>query len=84
MTLVCQPPTPLDPTLIAKYLADKVYPNIKAWGAGGNNKQSSRLDWYEQRNAWKYSWVGEKIQSLPWDMDLSPEDWMGGNPSVPF
>ena len=76
MSIVCQPPSPLDPVLIAKYLGEKTFPNIKSWGSGGDNRESSRLDWYEQRNAWKYSWVGEKLQALPWDMDLEPADWV--------
>ena len=80
LQMVCQPPTPLDPTIIAKYLSEKTYPDIKKFGSGGERGNSKRLSWWEQKSCWENSWVGQLIiKQLGYSLDLDPNDWIEQN-----
>lgn len=83
-TLGCQPPSPLSQDLVSKYLTEDVYPNVRHFGAGGAMTDSARKSWTESMQAWKYSWVGQELQSRHgWDMDLVREDYLADD-GIPF
>jgi hypothetical protein len=81
MSLVCQPPSPLDTLLVTKFLSEKTYPNIRDWGKGGDTKTGTRLSWYEVLATVRYSWVGKSLENEKgWSLDLNQEDWMPRSP----
>jgi hypothetical protein len=75
MSLVCQPPTPLDTALITKYLSDKVYPKMLTWGKSTDTKAGSRLGWVETMMALKHSWVGQDLIGRGWNLELDQTEW---------
>lgn len=83
LTIVSQAPEPLPQELVAKYWADKVYPNMLEWGIHDSDFGPSKaLTWFEQQQLiQQVSWWGRELDQIHgYDLNLDPREFE----KVPF